>query len=152
MYRQSQPFINLAVVSSAVKDIQRDRRPFRFNESCFFCMEAKWERSPPATCESRLDMTWKVLHSSECGAPLTATSCHWWYILVLLCFWYRLSPPLFLMWWKVFFFTPLERSKPEKKHFHAAKRREIRHEEKRADFSVFSAFPVMADLASVQTV
>lgn len=51
-----------------------------------------------------------------------------------------------------FFFTPLERSKPEKKHVRAAKRREIRHVAKRADFSVFPAFPVMTDLASVQTV
>lgn len=52
----------------------------------------------------------------------------------------------------LFFFIPLERSKPEKKHLRAAKRREIRHEAKRADFSVFSAFPVMTDLASVQSV
>lgn len=53
---------------------------------------------------------------------------------------------------KGLFFTPLEKSKPEKKTFPCSKTREIRHEEKRADFSVFSAFPAMADLASVQTV
>lgn len=52
----------------------------------------------------------------------------------------------------LFFLTPLERSKPEKNHLRAAKWREIRRAEKRADFSGFSAFPVMTDLASVQTV